>query len=96
MFNIGPLELIVLLVVGIIVLGPDRVPELARNAARMLKTLRSLAEGARGQLREEIGPEFADIDLRSLNPRTALRRALLEDDPPPAPKRPEGSIVDPT
>src|ERR1700753_2708025 len=73
MFNIGPFELLVVAFVGLVVLGPDRLPGLARDAARMLKTLREMATGARTQLRDELGPEFADIDLRNLNPRTAQR-----------------------
>ena len=80
MFNIGPLEFVVLALVGLIVLGPDRLPGLARDAARMIRTLRELAPGAQSQLREELGPEFADIDLRNLNPRTAIQRAVLGDD----------------
>ena len=80
MFNIGPAEFLVLAIVGLIVLGPERIPELTRDAARMLRTLRELAQGARTQLREEIGPELADIDLRDLNPRTAIQRAVLGDD----------------
>jgi sec-independent protein translocase protein TatB len=82
-FNIGPMELLVLVVVGLIVLGPDRLPGLARDAARMLRTLREMATGARTQLRDELGPEFADLDLddfRRLNPRTALQRAILGDE----------------
>src|SRR3978361_1757699 len=70
----------VLAAVGLIVLGPDRIPGLTRDAARMIRTLREMATGARTQLREELGPEFADIDLRSLNPRTAITQALLGDD----------------
>jgi sec-independent protein translocase protein TatB len=80
MFNIGPMELLVLAVVGLIVLGPDRLPELAKDAARMIRTLREMATGARTQLRDELGPEFADVDLRSLNPRTAIARAILGED----------------
>jgi sec-independent protein translocase protein TatB len=80
MFNIGPLELIVLGFVGLVVLGPDRVPGLARDAGRLLRSLRDMATGARTQLREELGPEFADIDLRSLNPRTAITQVLLGED----------------
>lgn len=83
MFNVGPLELVVLGVVGLIILGPDRLPGLARDAARMLRTLREMATGARTQLRDELGPEFADLDLddfRRLNPRTALQRAILGDE----------------
>jgi sec-independent protein translocase protein TatB len=88
-FNIGPMELVVLAVVGLIVLGPDRLPTLARDAARMIRTLREMATGARSQLREELGPEFADLDLRSLNPRTAIQRALLGEDDEDAKPRPE-------
>jgi sec-independent protein translocase protein TatB len=80
MFNIGPMELIVLALVGLIVLGPDRLPGLAKDAARMIRTLRDLATGARTQLRDELGPEFADVDLRNLNPRTAISRVILGDD----------------
>jgi sec-independent protein translocase protein TatB len=80
MFNIGPFELVVLAIVGLIVLGPDRLPSLARDAARMIKTLREMATGAREQLRDELGPEFADVDLRNLNPRTAVQRAVFGDE----------------
>jgi sec-independent protein translocase protein TatB len=82
MFNIGPVELLVLAIVGLIVLGPDRLPGLARDAARMLRTLREMATGARQQLKDELGPEFSDVDLRNLNPRTAMQRAVFGDDVP--------------
>src|ERR1700756_3558872 len=73
----------VLAVVGLIVLGPDRLPGLAPDAARLLRNLREMATGARAQLRDELGPEFADLnlqELRNLNPKTAIGRALLGDD----------------
>jgi sec-independent protein translocase protein TatB len=76
------MEFLVLALVGIVVLGPDRLPQFARDAARMIRTLRDLATGARQQLREELGPEFADIDLRNLNPRTAVQRAVFGDEMP--------------
>jgi sec-independent protein translocase protein TatB len=86
MFNIGPWELLVLAFVGVIVLGPERLPGLARDAANVLRQLRDMATGARNQLKNELGPEFSDVDLqalrdlRALNPRTAISRALLGDD----------------
>lgn len=80
MFNIGPLEFVVLAAVALIVFGPDRLPDLAKDAARMLRALREVAQGARSQLNSELGPEFADFDLSSLNPRTAIKNALLGDD----------------
>jgi sec-independent protein translocase protein TatB len=93
MFNIGPMELLVLALVGMIVLGPERLPGLVRDGTRMLRQLRDMASGAHTQLKNELGPEFSDLDLqalrdlRALNPRTAIQRALLGDDeapPPPA------------
>ena len=74
------MELLVLALIGLIVIGPDKLPGLARDAARMLRGLREMATGARTQLRDELGPEFADLDLRSLNPRTAIQRVLLGDE----------------
>jgi sec-independent protein translocase protein TatB len=79
-FNIGPLEFIVLAAVALIVFGPDKLPQLTKDAARMLRTLRDMAQGARTQLTSELGPEFANFDVSSLNPKTAIRNALLGDD----------------
>jgi sec-independent protein translocase protein TatB len=91
-FNVGPMELLVLAFVGLVLVGPDRLPGYAKDAARMLRTLREMANGAKTQLREELGPEFADIDLRSLNPRTAISRALLGDDIDPASLNPRTAM----
>jgi sec-independent protein translocase protein TatB len=91
MFNIGPVELLVLALVGLIVLGPERLPGLVRDATRVLRQLRDMATGARNQLKNELGPEFSDVDLqalrdlRALNPRTAIQRAILGDDDDAAP-----------
>jgi sec-independent protein translocase protein TatB len=79
-FNIGPLEFLVLGAVALMVFGPDKLPQLTKDAARMLRTLRDMAQGARTQLTSELGPEFANFDLQSLNPKTAIRNALLGDD----------------
>lgn len=84
LFNLGPFEIAVLVLVGLVVFGPDRLPGLAKDAARMIKTLRDLSQGARTQLREELGPELGNLDLRSLNPRVALQKAIFDDDDEPA------------
>jgi sec-independent protein translocase protein TatB len=85
MFDIGPMDLLVLAIVGILVVGPDRLPGLARDAARMIRTVRELLIGTRGQLRDELGPELAalrDSGLGSdLDVRKALARLLSEDAP---------------
>lgn len=92
MFNLGPMELVVLAIVGLVVIGPEKLPSLAKQAAQMLKTLRELASGAREQLRDELGPEFADVDLRTLNPRTVVSRAVFGDDFDPSTLNPRQSL----
>ena len=80
MFDLSVGKLFVLAIVAILVVGPDRLPNLAKDAARLLRTLREMSTGAREQLRDELGPEFADVDFRSLNPRTIVQHAVFGDD----------------
>ncbi|UQX87682.1 sec-independent translocase [Jatrophihabitans telluris] len=80
MFNIGPLEFVVLACVALLVFGPEKLPQLTKDAVRMLRTVRDMAQGARTQLTSELGPEFANFDLNSLNPKTAIRNAIMGDD----------------
>lgn len=79
MIDINPGEILVLVVLAVIIFGPDKLPELARKLARVFNYLRGIANDARGQLREELGPEFADLHLSDLNPRSLGTRLLGED-----------------
>ncbi len=78
MFGVGLPELAVIALVAIIVFGPDRLPEFARQAGRMVRQVRNLANSAQSQLREELGPEYADLKLTDLDPRQAIRKHILE------------------
>lgn len=78
MFGVGLPELAVILVVGILVFGPDKLPDYARQAGRMMRQLRSLAQSAQNDLRSELGPEYADLKLTDLDPRVAIRKHILE------------------
>jgi sec-independent protein translocase protein TatB len=60
------------------VFGPERLPEFARQAGRLVRQLRNLASTAQNQLREELGPEYADLKLTDLDPRQAIRKHILE------------------
>jgi sec-independent protein translocase protein TatB len=77
-FGIGLPELLVIGIVAVVVLGPERLPEFARQAGRFVRQLRHLAQNAQSQLREELGPEYADLKLTDLDPRQAIRRHILE------------------
>ncbi|HET6292113.1 MAG TPA: sec-independent translocase [Kribbella sp.] len=78
MFGIGPLELVVIAIVAVLLFGPDRLPEFVRTAGRLLRQGRQLVNNAQNDLRSELGPEFADLDVRDLNPRSFVRKHLLE------------------
>jgi sec-independent protein translocase protein TatB len=76
-FDIGPMEMIALVVLAILVFGPDKLPKLAADAARMLRQFREFTQGARADLTRELGPEFRDLNLEDLNPRSFVRKNLL-------------------
>ena len=78
--HLGWSELIVLAVVGLIVLGPDRLPKAASDAAKMLRQLRAMARNATADIKAELGPEMADLDLASLHPKRMLSDAFWDDD----------------
>lgn len=84
MFGINGYEFLLLAIIAVIVLGPERLPEYASQLAQLVKGLRRMATGAREQLREEVGTEFDDVDWRKLDPRQydprrIIKEALLDD-----------------
>jgi sec-independent protein translocase protein TatB len=79
MFDIGAPELLVLAVLAVIVFGPDKLPVLARKAAKALRYVRQMAGSAQNQLRGELGPDFDDLDFRDLNPKAFVQKHLLSD-----------------
>jgi sec-independent protein translocase protein TatB len=81
--NVGWMELLVIAVVGLIVLGPERLPKAAADAAKLLRQLRAMARNATADLKSELGPEMADLDLASLHPRRIVQSALFDDDDEP-------------
>lgn len=78
MFGVGLPEFAVIAVIAIFVFGPDRLPDLARQAGRMARQVKRMANNARDELREELGPEYADLELRDLDPREIVRRHITE------------------
>ena len=78
MFGVGLPELAVLLVVGLLIFGPDRLPDYARQAGRILRQIKRFSQNARDDLREELGPGFSDFELTDLDPRRAVRKYMQE------------------
>jgi len=78
-FGINPSEFIVLVVVAAVVLGPERLPDYAAQLARLVRELRRMAQGASAQVRDELGPEFDDIDWRKLDPRQYDPRRIVRE-----------------
>jgi sec-independent protein translocase protein TatB len=77
-FGVGLPEFAVIAIVAVLVFGPDRLPDLARQAGRMMRQVRQMANAARDELRAELGPEYADLELRDLDPREIVRRHIAE------------------
>src|SRR4051794_37081165 len=78
MFGVGVPELAVIAFVAVLVFGPDKLPEFARQAGRMARKVRQFANEARDELREELGPEYADLDFKDLDPRAIVRKHIME------------------
>ncbi|GAA2889912.1 hypothetical protein GCM10010517_54100 [Streptosporangium fragile] len=83
MFGLGWPEIVALVVIALLVFGPEKLPQAASQAGRTLRNLRRMANNAREDLRSGLGPEFADFDPADLNPKNFVRKHLtaeLEDD----------------
>jgi sec-independent protein translocase protein TatB len=97
MFNINAWEFGVIVIVAMLLLGPERLPEYAAGLARLIRRGRDFARGAREQVRSEMGPEFDEIDWQKYDPRRYHPRAIVrnalsdtfadDDEPAAAPSR---------
>lgn len=67
-----------LVLLAVLMFGPEKIPGFARKAARVYKYLMNIASGAKDQLANELGPEFADLSLADLNPKTFISKHLLD------------------
>ena len=88
MLGMGWPELLVVGIVAVFVFGPDRLPELARQAGSFLRMIRQMVDNAKNDLAEELGPEFKNLNLRDLDPRELVRRNVIEamDEEPEVPR----------
>ena len=86
--NVGWGEMLVLVIAGLVILGPERLPGAIRWTSGALRQARDYISGATNQLRQDLGPEFDDLreplselnKLRGMTPRAALTKHLLDGD----------------
>jgi len=84
MFDINGWEFVILVVAALLVIGPDRMPEYSAKLAKLVRQVRGMADTAKVQLREQMGPDFDDVDWKSYDPRQydprrIVREALMDD-----------------
>ncbi|GHC72686.1 sec-independent translocase [Streptomyces cinnamoneus] len=80
MLDIGPLELVALVVLAVLIFGPDKLPKMIQDVSRTLRRIRQFSENAKEDIRSELGPEFKDFEFEDLNPKTFVRKHVLEKD----------------
>jgi len=94
-FDMGAGELLGLAILGMILVGPERLPKVAVEAAKLLKKLRTLSETATAELKGNLGPGFENLQPKDLHPKSFIKKQLadlMEDEPVAKPKRPEPRI----
>lgn len=79
MLGINSSELVVIGLLAALLLGPDRLPDLARQAAVLVRRGRDFARQAQAQMREEIGPEFDEVDWKRYDPRQYHPRRIVQN-----------------
>ncbi len=81
-------KLLLIGLIAVIIIGPDRLPGYAAQFGRLVRSLRDMANGAKTRMREEMGPDYDDVDWKKLDPRQydprRIIREALSDDPAPA------------
>ncbi|MEU6663290.1 sec-independent translocase [Streptomyces sp. NPDC046821] len=81
MFNdIGLPELLTIIVLGVLVFGPDKLPKVIQDVTRTIRKIREFSDSAKRDIREELGPEFKDFEFEDLNPKNFIRKQLDNDE----------------
>jgi sec-independent protein translocase protein TatB len=78
-FDLSLPKLLILAVLALVVFGPHELPKIAAQAGRALRDLQRIADGAKADLREGLGPEFSGFDLEDLNPKRFVHKHLFDD-----------------
>lgn len=79
-FDIGPLELVALVILGVLIFGPDKLPKVIGDVMGFLRKVREFSDSAKEDIRSELGPEFKDFEFDDLRPKNFVRKHVLEKD----------------
>ncbi|WP_297749897.1 sec-independent translocase [uncultured Tessaracoccus sp.] len=79
MFGIDAVELVLILVLAVLLFGPEKLPQFSRKAARVYVYLRGIANNTQNTLRDQLGPEYADLELADLNPKAFVKKHLSQE-----------------
>jgi sec-independent protein translocase protein TatB len=79
LFDLSISKLLILAVIALVIFGPNELPKMAAQAGKALRDLRRIAEGAKNDLREGLGPEFENFELEDLNPKRFVQKHFLDD-----------------
>jgi len=79
MFGLTFDKLLVIGVLAVFLLGPERLPHYASKLAQLVRTIRTMADGAKDRMRSEMGPEFDDVEWQKLDPRQYDPRRIIRD-----------------
>ena len=79
MLDFSPDKFVVICIVAVLLIGPAKLPEYAAKLARLVRSFRSMVDGAQARMRDELGPEYSDIDWKKLDPRQYDPRQIIRD-----------------
>lgn len=86
MFGLTMEKVLIIGIIAVFLLGPEKLPHYAAQLGRLVRQLRDMANGAKDRMRDEMGPDFDDVDWKKLDPRQydprrIIREALSDDEP---------------
>jgi sec-independent protein translocase protein TatB len=76
--DIGALELLTLVVLAVLVFGPEKLPKVIQDVTRTIRKIREFSDSAKEDIRSELGPQFKDFEFEDLNPKTFVRKQLMD------------------
>ncbi|GAB3702024.1 sec-independent translocase [Nocardiopsis oceani] len=80
MFGVSGAEFVVLLLLALLIFGPDQLPKAVQQVGRVLRQLRTMANSASNDIKEGLGPEYKDFDVQDLNPKRFIQKHFWEEE----------------